>query len=266
MSMAVQRRLSFGNAAALYDRLRPSYPAELVDDVLGFAALAGELGALEVGAGTGKATALLAAKGLSIEAIEPSAEMAALARRNCAKYPRVKILEAEFESWAPPAKLFGLVYGAQAWHWIEPEARYVKARRLMPRGGALAAFWSRPDWESCELAEAVDERYRTIAPQMLDDAGPMHPGEHGTPTLWGDPTGEIEATGGYETPLQREYRWRRSYPTARYIELLQTHSDHIVLPSQTLTALLDAVAEVIDAAGGELQLDYETRLTLARAA
>ena len=64
--------------ADLYDHARPSYPSALVDDVLDYAGAvaAATVRALEVGAGTGKATALFAARGLNVLAIEPSAEMA----------------------------------------------------------------------------------------------------------------------------------------------------------------------------------------------
>src|SRR5437588_9250645 len=90
-----QRRLAFGSAAALYDALRPSYPSELIDDVL---ALAGQpTRALEVGAGTGKATTLFAGRGVSVLALEPSAEMAALWRRNCEPFANARIEQTDFE-------------------------------------------------------------------------------------------------------------------------------------------------------------------------
>jgi SAM-dependent methyltransferase len=263
--MAVERRLSFGGAAARYDRMRPSYPSELVEDVLAFACLAAEDLAVEVGAGTGKATALFAARGIALTAIEPSGEMAVLARRNCAPYPRVQVVQADFESWEPAGGTCGLVYAAQAWHWVRPEVRYVKARRILRSGGTLAAFWNRPDWSSCALSGEIDEQYRELAPEMLADAGPMRPGESATPLLWGDPAGDIRAAGGYESPVPRSYRWRRDYSTEQYLELLQTHSDHIMLEPERRRVLMAALAAVIDRAGGQLQLDYVTQLTLARA-
>ena len=64
--MPSRRRLAFGEVAELYDEVRPSYPAELVEDVIALAPLDGDAPrALEVGAGTGKATVLFAQRGLS---------------------------------------------------------------------------------------------------------------------------------------------------------------------------------------------------------
>jgi hypothetical protein len=56
--MAHDTRLAFGDVSELYDQARPSYPPGLVEDVLAFAVAAEADQALEVGAGTGKATAL----------------------------------------------------------------------------------------------------------------------------------------------------------------------------------------------------------------
>lgn len=262
----MERRLSFGSAADLYDRMRPSYPGPMVDDVVAFAGMGPGESALEVGAGTGKATALFAARGLRIHALEPSAEMAALARGNLADDERVSIEQAEFESWEPPERGFGLVYAAQAWHWIRPEVRYAKARSLLRPGGALAAFWNRPVWRHSPLVDQIEAAYTAIVPELAHDAGPMRPSDRATPVLWGDPSAEIEATGGYERPRCADYSWSRRYRTREYLDLLQTHSDHIVLAEERRRALLDALAGVIERAGGQIELEYVTRLTLARAA
>ncbi|WP_460492072.1 hypothetical protein [Dactylosporangium cerinum] len=49
----------FGEVADDYERFRPDYPPALIDDVLAYAGLDGAA-ALEVGAGTGKATVAFA--------------------------------------------------------------------------------------------------------------------------------------------------------------------------------------------------------------
>lgn len=57
LRMTVERLRArvFGEVAGEYDRIRPGYPDQLFDDVIAYAAL-GSRQALEVGAGTGKAT------------------------------------------------------------------------------------------------------------------------------------------------------------------------------------------------------------------
>src|SRR6266567_7043011 len=82
-----EQRTVFGEAAELYDRARAGCPEELVDDVVTHCAAATPR-ALEVGPGTGKATVALAARGVEIVALEPSAAMANVAARRCASFPR----------------------------------------------------------------------------------------------------------------------------------------------------------------------------------
>ena len=94
----MERRLAFGDVAQLYDRARPSYPSELIDDVLAFSGAAPGDRALEVGAGTGKATVRFAERGLEVLALEPSPGMAAVASRSCAPHGNVTIEQSEISS------------------------------------------------------------------------------------------------------------------------------------------------------------------------
>jgi protein-L-isoaspartate O-methyltransferase len=75
-----ERRLAFGQVAQLYDRVRPSYPPVVIDAVLDFVGSADRVRIVEVGAGTGNATTLLAQRGLAVLALEPDRAMAAVAR------------------------------------------------------------------------------------------------------------------------------------------------------------------------------------------
>jgi SAM-dependent methyltransferase len=259
-----QRRLSFGDVAALYDRARPSYPPALIEDVIALAPMADDPRALEVGAGTGKATVLFAARGVSVHALEPLPEMAAVAGRNCDAYPDVTIEVVEFERWDGRGRSFPLLYSAQAWHWIEPGRRYAAARAALMPGGVLAAFWNRPAWDRCPLREAIEHVYARSAPDLAAN-GPMRPAGWGSTEVWSHWDEEIDPRDEFEQPEVRSYEFGAAYSTTQYVELLQTHSDHIVLEPSQRRALLDAVAAVIDAAGGLLELTYVTRLCLARA-
>jgi trans-aconitate methyltransferase len=92
--------------------------------------------------------------------------MAGVARGAFAPDPRVTIEQAEFERWQSPAASFALVFSAQAWHWISPKVRYARARAVLRPGGALAAFWSTPDWESSPLRGELASVYERLAPDL----------------------------------------------------------------------------------------------------
>jgi len=255
-----ERRLVFGEVAELYDRHRPTYPDRLIDDLVAMARLDGSQAVLEIGAGTGKATLLLAARGIPVLAVEPSVAMATVARRNCAAFPGVEIEQSDFERWDPRGRRFPLLVSAQAWHWVQPAAGYPRARKALVPHGTLAAFWNLVAWDRSELREALLDAYRT-APELATD-GPMHPanlcadGE--------DWEAEIEAADGFTDPEIRDYDWGQDYSAEEYIGLLGTTSDIRLMDERPRTALLDAVTTVIEARGRPLTLPMRTRLCLAR--
>jgi SAM-dependent methyltransferase len=255
-------RLVFGQVAERYDRVRPSYPNALVDEVI---ALAGGGRALEVGAGTGKATLMFAQRGVAVHAVEPSAEMASIARRRCAEFPGVTFADSDFEDWHGDRHAFALVFSAQAWHWVSPEVKYVRAREALSGGGLLAAFWTRPDWERCAIRDELAAAYRRTAPDFGRDPGPMHPGSEIAPDRWEDWDAEIASATGLEDPQIRLYRWTAEYTAQHYVELIATTHDHILLADGTRNALLEAVGDVIVRHGGALSLPLITKLCLARA-
>lgn len=255
------RRTSFGSVAEAYDRVRPSYPAAMVAEILDYAHVRPGGCAVEVGAGTGKATALFAAAGLSIDAIEPSSEMAAVARENLSG-PAVRFLTTKFEDADLPSDHYRLLFSGQAWHWVEPiTAERIAARILVP-GGALACFWNRIDWSHCALRARLDDAYAAIG---WAPVGLMTPRQARLEFAeqWRE---RIAAAPGLSAAEDRTYEWSQTYSTAQYIALLGTHSDHVLLPESQRIELFGAVATVIDEAGGSLELVYSTQLCLARAA
>jgi SAM-dependent methyltransferase len=257
-----EQRLVFGEVAEQYDRHRPAYPDAVVDDLVERAGLrAGSL-VLEVGAGTGKATSMFAARGIRVLAIEPSAEMAAVARRVCAAYGSVEIEQSDFERWDPAGREFGLVFSAQAWHWVDPAVAFSKAARVLRPGGVLAAFWNRAVWARAQLRDAVLDAYQRAAPEILAETDPIHPGSV-LPAGDEDWRRKVAATSGLSAADVRDYEWARSYSGAGYAALLDTHSTIRVLDARRRRALLEAVAGAIEEHGDVLTLPFLTRLCLA---
>jgi SAM-dependent methyltransferase len=255
-----EQRLAFGRVAELYDRARPSYPAAAIDALLEYGALAPGARIVEVGAGTGKATELLAGRGLDVLAIEPSAEMAALARVKLDRSPGVTLIETAFEDWVP-AEPFAAVVSVQAWHWVDPEVRYARAHAALTPGGMLAAVWSFPDWDRCDARDALRRVYRDVAPLVPDF--PMHPDSEPT-RLAGDWEGEIAAAHDFGAAEVREFPWSEDYTSQGYAALLQTHQDHILLGEGARVGLLAAIAQCIEERGGQLELPLVTYVCLAR--
>src|SRR6058998_222796 len=101
-----QLRRTFGTVAEQYDRARPSYPAEVFDDLAELAGLREGSRVVEIGPGTGKATVELVRRGYAVTGIELSPDLAEVARRNA---PRAAIVVADFETWEPERSRFDAV-------------------------------------------------------------------------------------------------------------------------------------------------------------
>ncbi|EUA91115.1 methyltransferase domain protein [Mycobacterium ulcerans str. Harvey] len=124
--------LSFGSAAAAYERGRPSYPPEAIDWLLP----AGARDVLDLGAGTGKLTTRLVERGLDVVAVDPIPEMLEVLR---ASLPRTLALLGTAEEIPLEDNSVDAVLVAQAWHWVDPA-------RAIPRWPGCcgpAAGW---DW------------------------------------------------------------------------------------------------------------------------
>ncbi len=252
------RATVFGEAADLYQRARPSYPAVLVDAVL--ASVENDRPRiLDVGSGTGKATMLFAPRADRIVGIEPDPAMAATARLVLADASNVEIVESRFEDWSPGDHRFDLVVSAQAWHWVDPDAGIRNARRSLVDGGVIAVFWNRPVREGDPMRGPLDAAYRVIAPEIADD-------QWFNKTILDVATrAESIDTSERFGPLETmSFPWSETYTTAEYLDLLLTYSNHRLLEPDVLERLLTEVARIVDAAGGARPLRYEAVLCMAR--
>ncbi len=237
MANAREQRLVFGEDAELYDRARPSYPAELIDDVVEMAGAGAR--ALDVGCGTAKAAVLLAQRGLTGVGVEPDPAMAAVAARNLHAFPTWSVTVSDFEAFEGAA--FDLVSSAQAWHWLDPEVRFRKAHHLLRAGGRLALWWNRPASDDSDLRHQIDavygEHFPTLSPFNILAAGRP-------------PVGALPPDVGFGQPVERQYPWVRRYSTQEWIDVMRTSSDHRLLPPARLEPLLAALGGVIDRHGG----------------
>lgn len=132
----------YDSVAQEYDEVRPGYPNELIDKLISASSVNIGSEILEIGAGTGKATMLLAEKGFKIHCIEREPKMAEILKRKCEGFSNISVTINDFETWeATDDDKYDLVFSAQAFHWIDEEIKYKKCRRLLKDKGHLALFW-----------------------------------------------------------------------------------------------------------------------------
>jgi len=254
----LEQRFTFDGVAKLYNNARPLYPEELFDDVIAFAGISDTDKLLEIGCGTGQATQGFARRGLSILALDPGEELIAVARKGLKEFARVRFVQTTFEAWPGEVGAFKLIAAAQSFHWVSPELRFAKTAAQLAPDGTLAVFGNVPMPPEPPFAEKFADIHARHAPQL---SGP--PAE-----AWYLPDGPfaelLRQSEYFEAPAQHCYRWSRKHTAQSYTALLRTLSGYRLLPPKELAALLSAIADAINANGGEFELRYETHLYLAR--
>ncbi|MFE9849469.1 class I SAM-dependent methyltransferase [Streptomyces sp. NPDC005576] len=268
------RRTVYGEAAEAYDGGRPGYADELVTEVLEHAALGGRT-ALEVGAGTGKATALFAARGVPLVCVEPDPRMAEVLRHNTAGCPHVHVEVSDFERWTPSASpaagRFGLLYAATSWHWVDPDHRWDLAHSALEPGGTLALFWKPlavidpellAELRYIDRLHGVEEPpHDALASRYGEEAGTVD-GVEGP----GRPVDEIRRDGRFTDLRTVRFRQNLRYDTARYLAFLASVSAYRILPDRNLDHFLLDTGRLLDSGGGAISMLRVNDLVLARAA
>jgi len=244
------RAIVFGDDAGSYELARPDYPHEALAHVAG---LVEADTAVEVGAGTGKATAGLARPGLRSICVEPSAEMAAILAAK--DLPGVEVVISRFEEWAGPDVPVDLIYAAQSWHWVDRAVGYDKTLSMLRPAGALALIWNIP----FDRYDQFGDVYARHAPHLL--------GEQDERIRRRDSHDWLEdmAAAGFADLETFTHEWSTDLTGAELRALYSTYSDHMLLPEPTRTALLDELETEVGAMGGSMTLAYRTVVFSGRA-
>ena len=230
------RALSFGAVAQAYERFRPGYPAELFDTVMTYAGQPVRT-ALEIGAGTGKATRLFAQRGVAVTATEPDPAMLAELRKHV---PAVRTVHAAFEDLTQN-ETYGLVYAAAALHWTSPQGRWSRIAGLLAPDGVFASFGG-----PVQLADpAVDEAVRVARAPYLDSDD--IPSPDGTPPdqqmQW--PGTQLQRSQCFGDVRQCVIERRLTMSASDYVGYLSTISAYLELPAAGRNLALRQISRVL---------------------
>jgi SAM-dependent methyltransferase len=184
----------FAGFASEYDAARPRPPADLVQVIMQWSGAAAP-DVVDIGAGTGLSTVLWAGHAASVTAIEPSADMravaisrvaaatqAAAAQPGAAGHPgtdgqpdaahgtearrtEFTVTDATAEHTGLPGGCADIVTASQAMHWFDAGRALPEIARVLRPGGVLAAYDC--DWPPC-IDWETDAAYAASAQRIED--------------------------------------------------------------------------------------------------
>lgn len=165
----LQPTARFTGLSGAYAKHRPRYPAAAVDAIV--AGLAPGAEAVDIGAGTGIMSRLLADRGLRVTAVEPNHDMRSAAE----PHPLVRWQDATAEATGLADRSAQLIAAAQAMHWFKPDAAAGEFSRIARPGARLAILWNiRSTTDPFTSGyQTVIERYgdRAVLAASASDAG-----------------------------------------------------------------------------------------------
>jgi SAM-dependent methyltransferase len=123
--------------ADAYERGRIGYSNELYDTIAQFGLRRGAT-ILDVGCGTGIASAPFVANGFPVTGLDSSEAMLKKAKE---RNPQATFVRGEAEALPFPNERFDVVISAQTFHWLDRARALDEADRVLRPGGMIAVWW-----------------------------------------------------------------------------------------------------------------------------
>ena len=257
---------AYDGLADLYDRRRPSYPADAVRAVAALASASAASGdVLDVGCGTGIFTRLLAAAlpdAFSVIGVEPGADMRATAAARSDAGGRTRFVAGSAEVLPAASQSTALVTAATAAHWFDRPKFYAEAARVLAPGASLALVQNeRRWWDSAALAE-----YETILEGLVPGyRRGMHPAADGGYAV-ADYATELSANPLFAAPQSQIWNWEMRFEGDAFFEFSQSSS---IVQRAIALASRDMLRRALDdllqrhAPKGSFVVQYRTTIVTA---
>lgn len=251
---------TFNENAALYDEVRPGYPAQLYSDIQAFAGMSDTAKILEIGAGSGIATAGMASRwNAEITALEPGVQLLNLARHRCRMYAHVRFIQSTFEEYATDDR-FELIVAATAYHWIDLAVKLLKPATLLTPNGVLAVFWANYLPGSADIFNEISAAYTCVHPSLTG----IGDGHRAMREKIQSRIDELKQTQGLEYAQHYEYTFTYPLTTEGYVGLLKTFSDNAVCAPDAIEPFYQEIRRIVARHGHTIMQPVLVNLELLR--
>jgi SAM-dependent methyltransferase len=169
MPLAPAARVGFQRGAGRYERGRPEAPPEAIEALRRSLGISHQSTVLELGAGTGKLSRLLAPQAGRYVAIEP---VPAMREQFRGTLPDVPLLAGLAEMIPLRRAAVDAVVAAQAFHWFDGPRAMAEMHRVLRPGGTVGLLWNVRDETVHWVHQATEvlDRYDARGPRYRSGA------------------------------------------------------------------------------------------------
>lgn len=230
--------------AAHYNRRAPYAPAA-IDGLLQALDLPPAAAVADIGAGTGRLSLPLQARGLRVTAVEPQPAMRAVGERDGLRY-----VAARGEATGLPAAAFDLVSYGSSFNVLPAAAALDEAARLLRSNGYIALLWNHRDLHD-PLQQAVEQAIRRHLP------------DYGYGSRRDDPAPAIAHSGRFAPAQQQTHAFVHDTPREDFLDGFRAHATLLRQAGDKAETVLRAIAAVVGTAE-RVAVPFHTRLWWAR--
>lgn len=191
---------------------RPAYSARLLEKLIKCIndrnKSIDSINVVEVGAGTGKLTKMLANFSLNVVAVEPNDAM----REEGIKYTqntKVKWQKGSGEDSGVESGVADWVIMASSFHWTDPNKSLPEFARILKDGGYFSALWNPRDIKKGSIFAEIEEEIRNIVPEL----NRVSSGEQNAKN-WSE---ILESTGHFKDGFYMECSYTEMMDKSRYM-------------------------------------------------
>jgi ubiquinone/menaquinone biosynthesis C-methylase UbiE len=150
-----------------YAKYRQGYADSVLTAILALIGKApADIDAVDLGAGTGIWTRMLASHGLrSVHAVEPNDDMRTTGAATPAPM-KIEWIAAPGETPGLPTGSVDLVTAASSFHWMDYDVTTKEIHRMLRPGGRFVALWNPREIEHNPLLVEIEDKLRALAPEM----------------------------------------------------------------------------------------------------
>lgn len=249
---------SFDAWAPEYDRYRPGYPDELFDEIAARLELPERPLVVDLGAGTGRASLAMAARGWRVTAVEPGKPMLDILRARATDAGLVvATVHGTAEATGLDPATADLATAAQAFHWFDHPRAVSEMGRIVRPGGGIALFWNLRDASSSALVAAYHD--------LLDAHGAARatrgPGRHPDTRRW------LADSRSFEEPTFIQVPHTESMTAAAFVGLAFTASYVRALAPQILVHFRSELQDLVarhSTGSGLIEIPYVVDCEIAK--